>query len=135
MLGLNSWPGDPVDVLRRSDPGVGGHGVARGVVQVVGPIVDIRGSRLDFLDELAVPLHIRHAAGPQHAHYFVDLHVAQVVGNQQRDQVLGIGQRAAVELVGRNGTVKAERLNVLARLPNVGGIGIEPLDHVALAGV
>ncbi len=123
---------DPLEMLRRPDDGVAGHGVVARVVQVMSPFVDVGGPRLDRLCPLAVLLDVRHAVGAQDAHHFVHRDGAQVLRDEQVDEVVGVGQAFAAPRLDGDVAVQAERADVHACLFDVGGVGVETVDEITV---
>ena len=98
---------DPLQVPRRSDDLIVGDGVAAGVVEVVGPFVDVLRTRLDGHLPTSVRTDHCNALRSEHAEDFLHLKVAQVFGDDEVDQIVDVGQSLAVESVGGDVAVKA----------------------------
>ena len=119
--------GRPLHPPGRADPPIVGHRVAVRAVQPMGPLVDLRRARLDRLD----PFHIRHAAGAQHAHHLGHGHRAELLGDQQVDQIIRVRQAPARQWRDRHRPVQAQRRDVSTRPFDVVG---QAVDDVPLVG-
>ena len=75
------------------------------------------------------------AAGRQDTQDFVHGNIAEVLGHEQVDQIVDIGQVSAVEGIGRYRTAPAHRMNVLTSRRNVLCLHIEALDEIAVGGM
>ena len=93
---------DPLQVLRRPDDRIVGHGVVSRVVQVMGPVVDAVPPRLDRL----LPADQRGTFGDEHAHDLGHRNVAEILGHDQVDQVVHVGQAFAVKGINGNFAVQ-----------------------------
>ena len=125
---------DPLHTLGRGDHRVVRHGVARRVVHVMRPLVDLLRAGLDRFRPLAAALDVRHAVGAQDAHDFGRRDVAEGLGDHEIDAVLDVGQGATDEAVDRHLAVEARFVDVLASGGYVCRVGVQAVDKVAVIG-
>ena len=59
--------------------------------------------------------------------------VAQFVGHQQVDRVVGVRQSLAVECLYRYIAIQAQRINVCAGLRHGGAVGVQTVDELLAA--
>ena len=133
MVAAPARAAHPLHPSRRADDRILRHRVAAGVVPVVRPLVNLFGARLDRLGPLAALLHVRHAVGTEHAHHVRHRRSPEVLRHDQIDQVLRIRQPPAGPPIDRHLPVDAQRLDMLPRLRNVGGIPVQTVHHVRFA--
>ena len=150
MAPAPQWPSDPLKVFWSSHHSVVRHGVARGVVEEVRPLVDVSRRRLDDHPpggctdfELLAPGAWPLSRGPrnqcdaarhEHTHHFVQGHVARVLGHEQVHQVIGVRQPSAVPAFDCHLAGEAQRLNVGTSLRHVLSIRVEAMHKVAVGG-
>ena len=118
---------------RRPDHRVGGHGVAAGVVQVVGPLVDFIGAGLHGFLPPVVLLHVGRATRSKHTQALLDRNPARVLRHEQVDEVVGVGQFGPGQPVDRHLAIEAEGPDVLACGGHVFRARIEPVDEIGVA--
>ena len=85
----------PLQVPRRADLRVVGHGIVARIVQVVRPLVDLPRTRLHDLLSTRRRLHVGHAVGRQHAHHFVPATSPGVLDHEQVHEVVDVRQSPA----------------------------------------
>ena len=124
--------GQPLHVPRRSNARIVRHGVARRVVQEVGPLVDLFRPRLDGLRPLAVALDVRHAAGRQHAHHLVDGNCIGVFGHKEIDEVVDVGETLAAQPIQRDLAVNAQRVQMLSGFLDIARVGVQTMYKVTV---
>ena len=124
--------GDPANVLGRADLQVSGDRVSSGVVQVVGPVVDIFRAWFDGLCPDAVLVDISNALGRQHTHHFLHGNRAKFLSHDKTRKVVDVGQIPADQPVHRHVTVDAQGLDVLACPLDVLWVGVQSVDQVAV---
>ena len=132
MVSCPSRRAHPLDVSRRADSGVGGHRVARGVVQEVRPLVDVTRPGLDRVGPGLAPFDAGDAAGGQHAQDLVHRDLAQVFGHQQVDQVVDVREPAAREPFDRHPAFAPQRFDVASGPLDVGGVGVQAVHQVTI---
>ena len=91
--------GCPTHAPGRSDPLIVGDRVVAGVVQVVRPLVDLRRPRLHHFRPAAVGLDAGDGTRGQNTHHLRMGYAAEVFGDNEVDEVVGVGKPAAVEPV------------------------------------
>ena len=126
--------GRPLHVARRSGTRIVGHGVAGGVVQEVRPLVDLLGPGLDRFRPTAVFPNVRHATRGQHPQHFVCRNIEPLLGHQEADEVVDVGQSLAARTVGRDLAVEAQRPDVPAGPLDVFRRGIQTVNQITVAG-
>ena len=124
--------GGPLEMFGRAHHGILRHGVVPGVVQVVGPLVDLRRPRLDCLRPSVGGSNAGGAAGGQDTHHLVAGYFPAVLHHEQIDEVIRIGQRLAVESIDGHRPVDPHRMDGFARPIDVVGIDVQPMHQVAL---
>ena len=108
-----------------------GHRVAPRIVQVVRPLVDVVGPRLDGRVPPAAFPHARHAAAPAREDLFLG-NLSRPLAHQKVDQIIDIRQSPAGPRFGRDLSVKAQRPDPLAGRGHVARIGIQALHKIAV---
>ncbi len=124
----------PLETPGRANHRIVCHGVARRVVQVMRPLVNLVGARLEGSVPGAGLLNVRHTVRAEDAQNLGGGDVAEVLGHKQVDEVIDVRQPLAAELVHRHGAVDAERPDVRARLGDVLRAGVQAVDEVGVAG-
>ena len=124
---------DPLHVARRSDDRIVGHGVARRVVEIVGPLVDLPRPWLDGLRPPAILLDVGDALGRQRPHDLAPRDPAEVLRDEQADDAVGIRELVSLESVDGDDAVQAERPDTLTGPPNISRIPVEAVNEVAVA--
>ena len=125
----------PAEVTRRADQLVLRDGVALGVVEVVGPVVDLGRSRFDRLCPTGTALQVGRSAGAKHSHYLVGRDVAEIFGHHEIHEVVDVRQTTPVEAVDRHVAVLAGRLDKPSGPVDVLRVGVQPVDQVLFAGL
>ena len=98
---------EPLQMLRRTDDVVVGHGIAAGIVQIVRPLVDVLRARLDrLLPGVSLP-DVGHAVGNQDAHHLRHGDAVQVFGHDEVDQIVDVRQPVAGELIDADLAIRA----------------------------
>ena len=85
----------PLQMPRRPDNAVVGHGVATGIVQPVRPFIDLRRPGLHRVSPFAIFLDAGNASGAENAHHLVHGDPEKIVGNDQVGKIIGIRQICA----------------------------------------
>ena len=108
------------------------HRISTGVVEKVGPFVNVFGPRLDGLAPAAVLPCVQRAAGSQHTQRFGHRDAAEILGHYQVHQVFRVRQMLPVEAVDRDRAVQSKRSDILACLADVLHILIQPVNQIAV---
>ena len=121
---------DPLQVPRRADGRIVGHRVVAGVVQVVGPLVDLRAGAASPVSSSRPRLHVGHAAGRQHPQHF--LSSTRSPGPRRRAGSRGCRCRAAAgrSRIGRDPAVQARAADVCRAASTCWASAIQALDQV-----
>jgi hypothetical protein len=128
---------DPLQPARRPDDRVARHGVVRGAVQIVAPLVDLRRPRLDefFRGRLpAIRDKDRDTAGAEDAQEFFLGNRGRTIDHDQIDQIVDVWQPSSIQPVDRHGPVKSSFAQRLAGRRHIVRVSIQPVNHIAVAG-
>ena len=125
---------DPLHVLRQPDPCVLGNGVVVRPVQVVGPLVNLYGPRLGRLLPGLTRLDTRHSAGRQHADHLFHGNIAEVLGDEEIDEVIRIGEIVLLPMADGCLTVQAIVLDMLSGFGRFASIAAKSVNNEAVVG-
>ena len=125
---------EPLEVAGDADPPVARHRVAVGAVEPVSPLVHVCWPGLRARRPLAAPPDAGDAAGGEHPQDLVLGDARCIVHDDEIDQVVDVGQAPAVEGIHRHLPIEAERLDVLPGLLDLRTVGVQALNHTAIAG-
>ena len=95
-------------MTRRAYNGVMGYRVVVGIVQVVGPFIDLPGPGFDGLCPVAVLPDIRHPAGAESPRNFRHRDLTQVIRYDKIDQVVDVWQPFTSQQIDRDFSVDTE---------------------------
>ena len=116
----------------RTDDGVLGHGVVVRAVIVLFPFVGAWQLRLDRHGPFAVPLDRRGAVGPEHPHEFVRRNRAGVLADDERRQVVDVGEFLSAPVHDGNRAVQSERTDGRARRFDTFRVGLQSLNDTVV---
>jgi hypothetical protein len=102
-------------------------------VEVVRPLVDVRGPWLDGLRPSAVTCHARDTTGHEDAHHLRGRDVDAALDHQQVHHVLGVRKARPPPARDRHRTVEPQGADAFARGGHVARVRVEAVDEVAVA--
>ena len=111
---------------RRADNGIMCHRVVAGIVQIVGPLVDLLRAGLDGLHIV----YIRHAVRGKHAHHFRHGNGPQILRHHKVHKIVHKGKLRARDLRDSHGTIELLLPEHRARGCDLFGIALKTAHHI-----
>ena len=125
-----AWATKPLVTTRRLDHAVVCDGIVGRIVQIVRPLVDfVRPGLHACLGPLTVRLNTHHTVGDQDSHHFGLRNSGKILGDNEVDGVINVGQAISRMMFHEDTSVRANRLNVLPCCCDILGSTVEPVNQ------